>query len=472
MEKKTNCKVKQKSISPKKFKSENKAKQTINSKLDILNSLILSSEEKRKIKAQRLAKNILLKKSKRKKDKQPKLTKEQKKELAKHYKKTKKPKIMFCPNSKCKNHRFIDLYNEDIVKSVPSKYIDNTWYINKGTHANHTIKRLIQRFKCKECKSTFSTQTFETSYYMKIRISFESIIKIISNSNSESNLSRLKNHSPNAISNAIYRYGKQAIAIQSLIRSQQEIKEDIVIDGIEDKIKSKYFPQDFNIAIGKESQYIYFYDNAHYRRKGKTTNIQKSKQKHYSKIYNYEKRSIYKSTKRILNELLNQNSNVDKITIYSDEKKEYKQAIKNICKNANKIRHETISSKIPRTKTNPLFSVNYIDINMRRDLANFRRKTTCLPKEINKTYDRLALYFLYNNLYKNYRAKGIERILYSSDMANIPRETMERIKRKSKHKRLFLSSLNLTSFEKQIWQSKIKSPFNKPKYRKPKYIFQ
>ena len=58
-----------------------------------------------------------------------------------------------------------------------------------------------------------------------------------------------------------------------------EIKEQLVVDGFETFEYSQYFPYHFNLAVGKESQMLYFFTHSPLRRKGSMTAAQKVRRK-------------------------------------------------------------------------------------------------------------------------------------------------------------------------------------------------
>jgi len=67
------------------------------------------------------------------------------------------------------------------------------------------------------------------------------------------------------------------------------------------------------------------------------------------------------------------------------------------------LEHICISSKKARTVTNPLFSVNYIDREIRKDNSDHVRETVQFARNTANAMDRLAVYRLYHNFLKPYR---------------------------------------------------------------------
>ena len=65
-----------------------------------------------------------------------------------------------------------------------------------------------------------------------------------------------------------------------------------------------------------------------------------------------------------------------------------------------------------RDRRNPLFPVNYIDRELRKDLAEHVRETVRFARNVNHCMERLWVYLLDHNVYKRFRINdrvGVER---------------------------------------------------------------
>ncbi len=389
-------------------------------------------------------------------------------------KKTKIPEVVFCPNPECNNHNYIYEYNYFTTSNVVLKTYSKNWYNKKGFHENKSQNLLVRRLICKDCGTTFSTQFFTPTYYKKQKVDLKRLLVETANSSSIKNIQNIENIEQSNIAHSQYLLARQVMGYNAIIRSQLKLNEDVVIDGLENKIRSKFFPMDFNIAVGAKSQYIMYFDNSHYRRKGRQTKKQKETQKKFNKIYNYERASTKKSIKRMLKELNKHGLSESDIYLRSDEKKEYKTAIKELNKEPEfDIKQKTISSKKARTLRNKLFAANYTDREIRKDEANYRRKTACISKELNKDLARNTLFIFFHNYYKDYRVKN-PNLGHHYNQTNIKNNKVNVIKENIYKYRVFYSSVEdkLSEFEKMLWKAKVKSPLGKTNYRIPKYAMQ
>ncbi len=65
--------------------------------------------------------------------------------------------------------------------------------------------------------------------------------------------------------------------------------------------------------------------------------------------------------------------------------------------------HRRVDSRAPRTTSNPLFPVNYMDREFRKDLAEHVRETVRFARNVNHSMERLWVYLLSHNLFKRFR---------------------------------------------------------------------
>ena len=99
------------------------------------------------------------------------------------------------------------------------------------------------------------------------------------------------------------------------------------------------------------------------------------------------------------------------LTLTTDEHPVYHREINKdqdlvkLCKEK-KYMHIRVNSKLHRSKTNPLFPVNYMDREIRKDVANHVRETTRFSREPNHMMERMNIYLVDHNQMKKYRKKA------------------------------------------------------------------
>ena len=292
----------------------------------------------------------------------------------------------FCPNPKCRYHFGLD---------------HKTKFYNKsGTYLTAAFGQ-VQRYKCIFCGKGFSEQTFSLDYYNKKVISYRQILKHIYTTSSVRDICREFGISVDSVNNRIARMARQAIGCFFYVGTMEfGLREALVADGFESFCVSQYFPNNINLLLGKNSQFIYFTNYVTIRRKGRMNEKQKAKRAELEKVFLADPAGIYKSFRDLLYfsvELFN-NIKTWGIKLFTDKKKEYARAFRDddavfwLHKDG-LYDHFRISSREPRTLSNHLFSANYLDRQIRKDLSDHVRETVCFARNVMNMMDLLLYIF-------------------------------------------------------------------------------
>jgi len=94
-----------------------------------------------------------------------------------------------CPNPDCEHHH------------TPQR---DDWFTHQGFHHTQAHGR-VQRFRCADCRRTFSRQTFDIDYFSKKRIPWTDIASIAQNPISNRSFARDKSLSPTTVGRKIRR---------------------------------------------------------------------------------------------------------------------------------------------------------------------------------------------------------------------------------------------------------------------------
>ncbi|MBN2652247.1 MAG: hypothetical protein JXR63_07685 [Spirochaetales bacterium] len=372
-----------------------------------------------------------------------------------------------CLNKRCKN-------NENP---------EGSWYIKKGYYRNKFGK--VQRFSCKECGKGFSESTFSFNYYSHLRLDAVEIMKMVSVGNSMRFIALHNKVSCNAILSIIKKISRNCLAVHCELQENLHLREDLAADGLENFVKSKYYPCDYNILVGQESQYLYGFSWSLMRRKGTMTDAQKARFKKLQIGVDYKNFTItrgFQSLTRLMISLLNTKQHFDEnkiLTVFdTDEKKQYANVIKQARKiqeymKKNEFRHDVTNSKEPRTAKNRLFPVNYMEREARKDLKEMVRKTTCGAKNVCMSLDRFNLFAVYHNTQKKFRINDSVSgsWLRHAHFAGLdPVLTMRNYKRIFSE-RFFFSDFEkrFSDFQKKMWLRRIPTPQDCSKEYLPKY---
>lgn len=351
----------------------------------------------------------------------------------------------FCPNDLCPRHY-----------GAPKEM---RWYRKAGSYSTAAFGE-VQRYLCLACGRGFSDQTFELDYYVKRPVSYLQVFERVTGGGGLRGIGRNLSVGHQAVANRIGRLARQAIALHARLMQLLSLDENIATDGFESFVGDKYMPNNIHTLVGSHSQFFYAFDYAHLRRKGRMTDRQKAEQKRREEEeYIREPCGIAASFKRIIDELellLQGRAEEVECILKSDEKLEYLPPIEGSdvlqeLASRGLFLHQRTSSEAPRTKENPLFPVNYLERQIRKDNANHVRKTVQFSRDVNNCMERMAVYQMFHNYFKPYRVEGAGRVLRHGQVAGIPREEIDRELRGIFRLRKFYTHLKLTFSQLLLW---------------------
>jgi len=283
------------------------------------------------------------------------------------------------------------------------------WYQKAGTYATLAFGD-VPRFVCKSCGKYFSTQTFSIDYYAKRLVPYRYIYNQINAGAGIRNIARDLEVRDSTITNRIHRLSRNALILNQVIVSHLPPTEDLVIDGLQNFCVSQYFPDNFTIMVGSDSQFAYDCDYATLRRCGRMTGEQKKRRDELEKRYRADPKAVKASFLRLLRGIKGKlKDRPFPLILYTDEKKDYQRAFWDSKRGMTRwmfdgsCRHHVTNSKEARNQSNPLFPVNYFDREIRKDMASHARETVQFPRNANNAMLRMQLYMFDHNVRKPYR---------------------------------------------------------------------
>lgn len=363
----------------------------------------------------------------------------------------------FCPNHECKNH-----FSKNIKKD------GSRWFYKAGFYKPQTSLAPVQRYRCKTCGRCFSENTFSVHYCSKKIISLKKIMRYLASGVSIRAMARLFGCAPDTINRKIGILARQVSALMENIQDELELSEDLAADGFESFAVSQYFPNNFNILVGKESQFVYHFNYLQLRRKGRMTEYQKKKAKKLKETWpirsNNERLSFLEIEQKTM-QMAVRSSKLEKLKLFTDEKREYRQCL---TKDEPVAWHDgmsigfeqkRVSSRKLRDLRNDLFAVNYMDREIRKDLAEHHRETTCFARNVNSSVSRMMCYFFYHNFYKKFRLNGKSGSIQShAEAAGIERKIYSSMRAHIFSKRFFISKQELRGNNEMTWCRAYRTP--------------
>lgn len=349
----------------------------------------------------------------------------------------------FCPNPKCQHHQ---------------KPIKKNWW-NKLQPYPTKLYGMVPRFYCRTCGRTFSLQTFKLNYYCKKLVNYRTLHHLNSESVSIRGLSRFLGVSPACVTNRTLRLGRQNLALHSLCLQMISGDQDVAIDGLVSFDVSQYFPNNLTIAVTAESLLILEVNHCTLRRSGRMTEAQKKKREQLDKAFSFEKGALSRSFREVLDFLFESYPRYPErpMVLITDEKKEYERAFRKHAlfkdqAEGTRCVHHRINSQMARNKNNHLQPCNYMEREIRKDLAAHRRETVCHCRNVNNGILRLWCYAGWHNYWKSFpSASSPGEGLTHGELAGISAEVLMGLRETVYEDRAFLSRINLSPSGRRAW---------------------
>lgn len=284
----------------------------------------------------------------------------------------------FCPNQKCSQH----------FESSPENF---------RKYGFRKIKRFpyhSQRMKCKTCSKCFSTSKFRLDYQVKTWGHFEEIFFLRSRCLSLREIGRRIKHSEHRVRGRVTRMARRGLLLHAKITQNLAIHEPIVFDGLENFAFSQYQLNNVNHAVGKKSLFTYDFNFAPMNRKGRMSPRQVGRKRQLEAKHGPFPRDAIRTTARDIFARLH--AKACPMELYSDQHFQYRRAVEWDLKHL-KIRHITVSSKIARNFRNDLFAINNVDMQVRHNLAAFKRETIAFAKHSVAMMESFTLNVVFRN---------------------------------------------------------------------------
>jgi len=369
----------------------------------------------------------------------------------------------FCPQSDCPMH-----YEGE----HPAK-----WYRKDGHHETACFGS-VQRYLCKHCGHSFSTQSFSLDYYAKRLVDYEQIFRQLRSTAGIRDLARNLEISRGSVQNRIFRMARWSIAQHCLAGETLHINEDLAFDGFESYTRSKYFPHHLNILIGMQSQFLYAIDFTTLRRKGSMTAAQRLYRKFLDQVCRPDKKGVEKSICRLAEKItsLCRRSTKVPLYLYSDDHQAYprglyhNRSLSELMAEGRVVHLHSKSTKEPG-RGNSMFSVNFMDRQLRKDMVNYVRKTVNAAKNVGCLLDRLCIYRMNHNFIKPYRENSPKSGITHGSLAGCDMEWMNNLLTRRFVHRPFASLLPLEAGERGIWFRLFKTPLKWGEEYLPKYAW-
>ncbi len=213
-------------------------------------------------------------------------------------------------------------------------------------------------------------------------------------------ITRILKVAPSTIDHHLARLGRHNMLFHLKTIENAPPLREVVIDGFEAFEFSQYYPMHLNLAIEKNSHFLYYFNDSPLRRKGRMTAYQKQRRQELEQLNGKpDPKAVEKSTKDLLGFTLR---GAESAIVYSDKHPAYRRAIRSLEMN---ITHLTVSSKERRDHHNILWGGNLADLLLRHCGPNHKRETIAFAKRRNTMAVRTMNFAVWKNLMKGISEK-------------------------------------------------------------------
>ena len=353
------------------------------------------------------------------------------------------------------------------------------WWERNGTYYT-ALTGAVRRFRCHICRRGFSEQTFHIDYYAKRRLDYARVGAEVSSCMGIRAIGRSHGVDHKTVGNKLMRLARQAMAAQAQLWDAVTLEEDLVADGFESYWVSQYFPNNLHLLAGADSQFLYALNGVTIRRSGRMSEKQLARRERLERHFRADPRGVEESFGEILevaSDLITK-SNREMCELRSDEHGAYRRAIfshgafSKLCQEKQS-RHITVSSTAARTRENPLFAVNYLDRELRKDVAEHVRESTRFSRSVHGTFDRLNVYCLVHNLTKQFRLNDPRTLAQRThaSQAGIDPQLLHRILGWVYHRRAFRTRSAIRGPIVWQWLRMHTTPLERRRAYLPEFLF-
>lgn len=286
----------------------------------------------------------------------------------------------FCPNPNCPHHNGLSSH----------------WpWKRAGFYTRLAPPHRIQRFTCRRCRRSFSSQTFSTSYWLKRPDILPQLFSKTVGAMANRQLARDLQVAPNTVDRQLARLGRHCLLFHARTVHGARPQGDLVLDSFESFEHSQYHPFLHHLLVEADTSFFWLFTDSPLRRKGRMTAYQKRRRRELEQARGRpDPRAVEKDVHQLLAAVL---APQETATLRSDDHRAYPRALRGL---GRRIRHRVTSAKARRDAGNPLFEINLLDLLIRHSQAGHRRETLAWPKRRQGSAERLAVLLVWRNYVK------------------------------------------------------------------------
>ena len=355
-----------------------------------------------------------------------------------------------CPNAACPSHT-----NPPVG-----------WFRRFGWYRTLAHGR-VQRFRCRSCGRTCSTQTESMHYYAKRHLPLRALARSLLEGASQREIAQHFRVSPMTIQSAMVRLGRQAIATQVILLSYIEPRGRLVFDGLRSFITSQDYPCDLTTLVDATGETILAITHGVFLRGGQMTLKQHLRVEAKQDSWRIPEGTLDGSMSQIWQELWRY-LDFDRIRpalVDTDQHPAYRRIVHRspvykYLRSRRLMKHRTTSSTAPRTMDNPLFPVNYVDRLIRHRLREHTRETIAFARHSAMQMYRMWVFAWDLNTRRPWRVKKPDQGVHSEQgtVCTTGRRALRRINREFFQRRVDIVGRTVPESLQEAWRGSAVPP--------------
>jgi transposase-like protein len=337
------------------------------------------------------------------------------------------------------------------------------WFCRYG-HYRCAAHGRIQRYRCRGCRHTFSDQTRSLHFFAKRRLPLRALWYSLLAGASCREIARRYHTSSSTIQNALLRLGRQAMAAQLQLLAALNPPARVVYDGLRSCLTSQDYPCELTTAVEPAGETILTISHTVRGRGGAMNAAQRRRVAAKRRVWQPEHGAMSGDIRRLHREIWEYlRSPLDApAVIDTDEHPLYRALLRNDpvavhLRLARQLEHHRTCSRAPRTITNPLFAVNYIDRLLRHRLREHTRETIAIGRNATLQMHRAWIFAVDHNCLREYRVKRVQLGRHAEQGA-VSSSVVRRVEEELFRRRIEVRGLPVPETIRLVWQGKLAGP--------------
>ncbi len=286
-----------------------------------------------------------------------------------------------CPNRHCEAHR----------EPEPR------FYRRVGSYQPRCRNEPIPRYECRTCGRGFSYQTFRMDYRDRRPHDNAPLFCALVSGTSLRQAARNLQLNCNSAQMKFRKLARHVAVLNRSLIAQLPPNPVLCFDEAESFEHRAITPVTIPVLVDDYTKLVIAIDVAAIRRVAKRGSPRRRRLECYEAVNGKRLDRGRNCVRRVLGRLQRLLAGATAVLV-TDEKTSYGAECRR--RFGDSLRHVTISSRLPRTRANPLFSVNLTEAMMRDNNSRLRRRSWCVSKRARMLQLQLALFSAYRNWHR------------------------------------------------------------------------